>query len=53
MNKQTVEGKLDQVAGKIKEKFGEATGNGIDSRAGSRFPNSAGACLLVILSAHD
>jgi len=27
MNKQTVEGKLDQVAGKIKEKFGEATGN--------------------------
>lgn len=27
MNKQTVEGKFDQVAGKVKEKVGEAVGN--------------------------
>ena len=27
MNKQTVEGKFDQVVGKVKEKVGEATGN--------------------------
>ena len=27
MNKQTVEGKFDQVVGKVKEKVGDATGN--------------------------
>jgi uncharacterized protein YjbJ (UPF0337 family) len=35
MNKQTVEGKFDQVAGKIKEKIGEATGNERLANAGA------------------
>lgn len=35
MNKQTVEGKFDQVAGKIKEKVGEATGNERLANAGA------------------
>jgi uncharacterized protein YjbJ (UPF0337 family) len=35
MNKQTVEGKFDQVAGKIKEKVGEATGNQRLANAGA------------------
>ncbi|HMH15958.1 MAG TPA: CsbD family protein [Edaphobacter sp.] len=35
MNKQTVEGKFDQVAGKVKEKVGEVTGNQKLANAGA------------------
>lgn len=35
MNKETLEGKLEQIAGNIKEKFGEVTGNQRMANAGA------------------